>query len=279
MHGNELHILRVSEFAKKKVTVLLSGEGADETLGGYVRYQPLKIPRILSMLDPLLTMLPASLLNYRMKKLTRFLKLSSLDRFVFYNSCEILPDELAVIGMQERRAYPYREQVLAEARTLYLQDYARQAMYSDTHIFLCSILDRNDRMTMGASIECRVPFLDYRIVEGLAALPSSHLLSYRQSKPILRKAFRDKLPEAVRKHRKWGFSVPWTKYLRTVPELHQIAKRLTTLEPVKSGPFSLEKVKTVINSFLSGDNSHELLVRQLVMLALWYQVQFERSYT
>ena len=45
-------------------------------------------------------------------------------------------------------------------------------MYSDQHTFLCSVLDRNDRMTMGASIECRVPFLDYRLVEMLAALPS-----------------------------------------------------------------------------------------------------------
>lgn len=279
VHGNEPHILRISEFAKKKVTVLLSGEGADETLGGYVRYQPLKFPISLATLKPLLGTLPASFLNYRMKKLSRFLKLSSLDRFVLYNSCEILPDELAVIGMREHTEYPYREQVLAEARSLYPQDYVRQAMYSDTHIFLCSILDRNDRMTMGASIECRVPFLDYRIVEGLAALPSSQLLSYRQSKPILRKAFRDKLPEAVRKHRKWGFSVPWTKYLRSVSELRQIVEKLTTLEPVRSGSFSLEKVKAVAQEFLSGDNSNELLVRQLVMLALWYQVQFERSYT
>lgn len=279
VHGNEPHILRISEFAKKKVTVLLSGEGADETLGGYVRYQPLKFPISLATLKPLLGTLPASFLNYRMKKLARFLKLSSLDRFVLYNSCEILPDELAVIGMREHREYPYREQVLAEARSLYPQDYVRQAMYGDTHIFLCSILDRNDRMTMGASIECRVPFLDYRIVEGLAALPSSRLLSYRQSKPILRKAFRDKLPEAVRKHRKWGFSVPWTEYLRSVSELRQIVEKLTTLEPVRSGSFSFEKVKAVAQEFLSGDNSNELLVRQLVMLTLWYQVQFERSYT
>ena len=72
-----------------------------------------------------------------------------------------------------------------------------QAMYSDLHTFLGSILDRNDRMTMGASIECRVPFLDYRLVEMLAALPSSVLLAGKRNKHVLRQAVGDRLPEAV----------------------------------------------------------------------------------
>lgn len=278
VHGNELHILRISEFAKKKVTVLLSGEGADEILGGYVRYQPLKFPSGLAMLRPILRVLPDSLLNYRLKKLARFLSLGSLDKFVLYNSCEILPEELGAVGMRERREYPYREQVLAQARLLYPGDYTRQAMYSDMHIFLCSILDRNDRMTMGASIECRVPFLDYRIVEGLAAMDSTKLLSLTQTKPLLRRTFHSRLPEAVRKHRKWGFSVPWTQYLRTVPELRQVAEDLTRLEPVRSGSFSVERVKELATNFLAGDNSHELLVRQLVMLTVWYQTCFENMW-
>ena len=58
----------------------------------------------------------------------------------------------------------------------------RQAMYLDQHTFLCYLLDRNDKMTMGASIECRVPFLDYRLVEGAARLPDSVLFRMGKGK-------------------------------------------------------------------------------------------------
>ncbi len=70
---------------------------------------------------------------------------------------------------------------------------------------------------MGASIECRVPFLDFRLVEGLAALPSSVLNSGHQSKILLRRSVGDRLPEAVQKYRKWGFAVPWSKTFERFP--------------------------------------------------------------
>ena len=136
-------------------------------------------------------------LNGRWRKLTRFLELGSLDQFVLFNACETLPADLQQLGISPSHQFPYREQVLAEARTLYPADLARQAMYSDQHTFLCSVLDRNDRMTMGASIECRVPFLDYRLVEMLAALPSSALFTGRRSKGLLRAAVGSRLPPGV----------------------------------------------------------------------------------
>src|SRR5206468_5082133 len=131
----------------------------------------------------------------------------------------VLPDNIRDLGFSAAVRFPYREQVLTDAQSLYPQDLARQAMYSDQHTFLCSILDRNDRMTMGGSIECRVPFLDYRLVEMLAALPSSVLFMGRRSKGLLRASVGSRLPPRVLRHRKWGFGVPWKQYLRQVEEL------------------------------------------------------------
>ncbi|UPT70299.1 MAG: asparagine synthase C-terminal domain-containing protein [Flavobacterium sp. JAD_PAG50586_2] len=64
----------------------------------------------------------------------------------------------------------YRHKILKEAQELYPKNLQRQALYFDQHTYMCSLLDRNDRCTMGTSIECREPFLDQRLVAGLGTL-------------------------------------------------------------------------------------------------------------
>lgn len=274
-HGNDPYLLAISEYAKNEVTVLLSGEGADETLGGYIRYQPLQHPALLKMARPVLPSLVSALnLPHRMEKFSRFLELGSVEGFVLFNACDLLPSELDVLDHAPKKHFPYRDQVLAEARSLYPSEPMRQAMYSDHHTFLCSLLDRNDRMTMGASIECRVPFLDYRIVETLAALPSSKLISKRHTKHLLRRGLSHRLPETIQHGRKWGFGVPWFRYFREIPELREMVGNLPNLDPIKTGPFIHSKLRTIIREFLNGNNHHEPLIRQLMMITIWEQSYF-----
>lgn len=272
VHGNDLHLWAISEYAKSRVTVLLSGEGADEILGGYVRYQPLRYPTLMKSARHFFPGIRAALkVNGRLGKLSRFLELDSLDRFVFYNACDVLPEDLRSIGFNPTAQFPFREQILSEAKQAYPHDLVRQAMYSDQHTFVCSILDRNDRMTMGASIECRVPFLDYRIVERLAALPTTALLGRGKNKYILRQALGTRLPQAILKHRKWGFGVPWAKYFRQVPELRALLESLPNVSPIRDGLFDRQRLRTLITKFLNGESTQELLIRQLVMIAVWHQ--------
>ncbi|MFN0086397.1 MAG: asparagine synthase (glutamine-hydrolyzing) [Blastocatellia bacterium] len=272
VHGNDLYLLAISEYAKPRVTVLLSGEGGDETLGGYVRYRPLSHPRALGLARPVFPAVASALgLRGRMRKLGRFLKLGGLDRFVLFNACETLPDDLAALGMRPAGRFAYREAVLAEAASLYPGEPMRQTMYSDHHTFLCSILDRNDRMTMGASIECRVPFLDYRLVEGLAGLSTAELLKGSGSKPLLRRAVGDRLPNDVLRARKWGFGVPWTTYLRRPGELREFVGDLPALPFIQDAPFDSRLLKQAVSAFLAGENTHESILRQLVMIAVWQQ--------
>jgi asparagine synthase (glutamine-hydrolysing) len=188
-----------------------------------------------------------------------------------FNACDVLPPDLKLLGMNPTIHFPFREQVLAEASALYPGDSVRQAMYSDQHTFLCSILNRNDRMTMGASIECRVPFLDYRLVEGLAALPSSVLLHGNRGKYLLRQSVGTQLPEAVQRHRKWGFGVPWGHYLRQISDFRDLVNALPDLHPLCGGPFARARLRSVVREFLEGNNCHEALIIQLVMITVWYQ--------
>jgi asparagine synthase (glutamine-hydrolysing) len=280
VHGNDLHLWAISVYAKPLVTVLLSGEGADELLGGYVRYRPLRYPALLRTAGPAMSLADRALkFDGRLRKLTRFLAMRSMEQFVLFNACDVLPGDLAGVGLDAGARFPYREAILREAQGLYPYDLMRQAMYSDLHTFLCSILDRNDRMTMGASIECRVPFLDYRLVEGVAALPSRLFKAGGQSKYLMRKSLSERLPEAIRKHRKWGFGVPWTAYFRRTPELRAFVAGLPGYAPVNRGPFNASKVRAVIEEFLKGEGNHDALVRQLVMVAVWHQACVEKSGT
>ena len=265
-HNNDPHLLAISQHAKPRVTVLLSGEGADETLGGYVRYRPLRHPALLTGLRPFLLSVPNVVPgSHRWRKLARFLELGNLRKFVLYNACDTLPADLRKLGLMDDGALPYRERVQAEAESVYPGDLMRQAMYCDQHTFLCSVLDRNDRMTMGASIECRVPFLDYRLVEGVAALPTSELLRGNGNKPLLRRSLGDRLQPAILRHPKWGFGVPWKNYLRNVPDLRRTVEDLPTSDLILDSPIDQKRVQQQLREFLRGDDGPFAVILQLIM--------------
>jgi asparagine synthase (glutamine-hydrolysing) len=276
-HCNDLYLHAIASYAKPLVTVLLSGEGADETLGGYVRYRPLRLPGLFQMrqlLRPIVTR--AGQLHPRIRKLGRFLQLSSISDYVLYNTSNILPADLKLLGFQPRENFTYRREVLAEAME-YSAEPVRQAMFLDQHTFLCSLLDRNDRMTMGASIECRVPFLDHRLVEFAATVPTNQLFGLIQGKRLLREAFRDHLPQQVIAHRKWGFGVPWAHYLRTFQPLRERLLDLADSEPIRSGPLDRKAIRATVEMFLKGSSEGYFVLLQLMMIAVWYETLQNRQ--
>jgi len=209
-----------------------------------------------------------------MKKLASFAKLGSLNRIILFNTINVFPEDLKSIGIQPGFCFEYREHIVAMAQKLFPGEPIRQAMFSDLHTFLCSLLDRNDRQTMGASIECRVPFLDYRLVEGLAALPTSTLIG-RQNKQLLRDSIGDRLPSQFTRPQ-MGFGVQWSQYLRDVVELREWIKALPMIKVIRDGPFNRSLIQTEINRFLKGNNDRAELIRALFMVALWHESYFSR---
>ena len=271
-HGSDLHIRAIARFAKGKVTVLLSGEGADETMGGYLRYRPLHLANLLGGLAPLIAR-PGllSTLGPRAGKLARMLREDPRDGLLLFNACDVLPGDLARLGMRIGSDHEFRRTVLEEARTVYPGDALRQTMYLDQHTFLGSILDINDRMTMAESIECRVPFLDYRLVEGLAALPTSALAGIREGKRPLRRALGPRLRPILQGYKKRGFTAPWGHYFRSVPELRAELQDLPGCEPIRDGPVPARAVHDAVRSFLAGDDGSEALLRELFLIRTWYE--------
>ncbi|HZN02029.1 MAG TPA: asparagine synthase (glutamine-hydrolyzing) [Candidatus Polarisedimenticolia bacterium] len=270
-HGSDLHLMAISEYARPRVTVLLSGEGADETMGGYARYRPLPLLPWLGWLGPFLPSAQASPALRRAAKLRAMLREDAREGPLLYNTCDVLPADLERLGMRPGRDFAHRRRVLLEAREVYPDDALRQAMYTDQHAFLCSVLDVNDKMTMAASIECRVPFLDYRLVEGCAALPTRALAGLREGKRPLRRAFADRLRPVLGGYRKIGFTAPWAAYFRRTPALRAMLESLPSRDPVRDGPLPETPLRRAIAGFLAGDDRPEAVLRALVMVCSWYE--------
>lgn len=273
VHQNDAQMLAISQYAKKYVSVLLSGEAADELMGGYVRYKPLKYLKYKNVLTPLLNIISRLYGSTRVKKLMRFYDMQNREG-VLVNSCSLYPHDFAALNIpihSNEKSDQYRSTILKEAESVYPANPVRQAMYLDQHTFMCSLLDRNDRMSMGASIECRVPFLDYRLVEMIGALPSSYLLRGRKGKYLLFNSFAKKLPVEIREYKKNGFAVPWEYYLSNnnlfKEELEQMKKN-----PIfEVGLLKHIDIKNLIKGFEAKQTISTTLLRQMLMIHFWYK--------
>ncbi len=228
MHLNEPHLLAIAKMAKPKVKVLLSGEGADELMGGYVRYKALKSPSLLKVISQL-SKFETFNKKPRYDKLFRYSKINSDSDLVLFNGSNVYPEDINTFyGAIQKPENEYRYQILKEAQELYPKNLRRQALYFDQHTYMCSLLDRNDRCTMGTSIECREPFLDKRLIAGLGTLDDKWMFTGKKGKFILKTVMEDKLPKEIIDFRKIGLSAPWGSYLLSFPrftdELDHFAK-------------------------------------------------------
>jgi len=108
--------------------------------------------------------------------------------------------------------YEYRESCITEGRERGLDAVSIMTLL-DQQNYMVSILNRQDKMSMAASIESRVPFLDFRIVELSNKMPASYKMKYFQTKNILKKVAGNFLPRKIINRRKSGFGVPMQNWL------------------------------------------------------------------
>jgi asparagine synthase (glutamine-hydrolysing) len=268
-HLSDPHILAVSELAQTNVKVLLSGEGADELMGGYVRYKAIKNPSLLNLISKIGDFGNFSK-NPRFDKLTRYSSLKSDNDLVMFNSSNIYPRDINnKFGLNVNPINNYRYQILEDAKILYPKNLRRQALYFDQHTYLCSLLDRNDRCTMGASIECREPFLDSKLIVGLGSLEDKWLFSGKKGKFVLKSAMQERLPHEILNFKKIGLSVPWGDYLLQNDSFKDEMNAFAKSEIFQIQYLENINIKSMLDKFLKGEKQLTQFILPLFMMHIW----------
>lgn len=279
----------LSKETRKRVVVALSGDGADELLGGYNKHsallrtlQPGIKESLVSSLAPLWRMLPKSRNNpigNKIRQLDRYARGSKQTLEDRYWTWATFLDPKQTTNLL---ATPYLEptdiQMGKNRRQDLLSgmnevDQMNGLLRKDVELVLPNdMLMKVDLMSMANHLEVRVPFLDYRVVEFLMQLPSDYKINSSGRKRILKDTFRNMLPDELYNRPKKGFEVPLLGWLRK--ELRPRIE-LDLLEDeyiLKQGIFNPEEIKRLKKKLFSSDPGDiHATIWALIVFQTWYK--------
>lgn len=285
----------VAKLAREHVKVVLTGEGSDETLAGYTRYAfTLKNAagdRIYRGIVPsfLRNTIRGAIADSRLLGATMRRKLShtflardasSWQSFYFDNffsafdeaeQADLLNDEV----LQECSPGSAYENVLeywrdASGETL------QRLLYTDIKTYLVELLMKQDNMSMAASIESRVPFLDHPLVEFATNIPQKLQVGGLAGKHILKKGVEDLLPHSILYRPKLGFPTPWSRWLAG-PQLKVIRDLLLEPRSMERGFFKRAAVERLFEEHRAGYRDHYDRIWRLLNLELWHRACLEKE--
>ena len=270
----------VAREARKQVTVVLSGEGADELFGGYNIYRE---PESLKMF------------NHMPRPLKSVLKQLSA----------ILPDGVKGKSFLERGVTPLEERYIGNAKMFeeaekqqLLKNYSPNLEYSkvteavykqsagydpvakmqhlDMHTWLRGdILLKADRMTMANSLELRVPFLDKEVFDVASRIPMDLKIANNTTKYILRKAAEGIVPDHVLNRKKLGFPVPIRHWLKD--EMNEWAKNIIRTSATDH-IFNKQEVLNLLEEHCANKKDNSRKIWTILVFMIWHQIYIEGVY-
>jgi asparagine synthase (glutamine-hydrolysing) len=284
-HPASVPLYFVSHLASKHVKVVLTGEGSDELLAGYQRYYKtlynlqvgVQYERFTTagmrnvVRRSIESFRPGSIIRRKLSRTFLCLPLDLeniyFDNFsVFSRSMQqslLSPEVRERIGTVD----PYAE----ISRYLHTTDAGSNLnrwLYADIKTYLHELLMKQDQMSMAASIESRVPFLDHKLVEFAAALPERMKLRGFTTKYILRKSMEGVLPEIILKRPKMGFPVPLQRWFRG-PFSYVIDEYVLSDRCIARGIFDSSFVRRLAAEHRAGTHNHSERLWMLMNFEIW----------
>jgi asparagine synthase (glutamine-hydrolysing) len=285
--SSALNVYILSKETRKHATVALSGDGADELLGGYNKHAAFNRiinkgwkENLIISLAPLWKMLPQSRsgkVGNLARQLNRFvegMKLSSRERY--WQWAGFMTGTQTSL-LSENSLQKYNQQEFAARKENYLRHISSpetlcEILLTDMNLVLSGdMLTKVDSMSMANSLEVRVPFLDYRVVDFIFSLPDDFKINRSMRKRILQDAFRAELPPELYNRPKKGFEVPMLNWLRK--ELQPMIDDLLSEKMIsEQGIYNyteIQKLKAQLNS----SNPQDVHARLWALLVFqsWYK--------
>ncbi|MGA7685662.1 MAG: asparagine synthase (glutamine-hydrolyzing) [Terriglobales bacterium] len=287
----------VARLARERVVVVLTGEGADETLAGYTRYaftlKNAAMDRAYRsvMPGPLRRALRKSVATSSLLGATLRRKLehtfvgkdgAAWDSFYFDNFFSAFSGDEQGGLLTEEFARQFPPSTAYKNVLAYWDRSATQAgggmlqrlLYTDIKTYLVELLMKQDNMSMAASIESRVPFLDHVLVEFATRIPREVQLQGLSGKRILKKAMEDLLPEEILYRQKLGFPTPWSGWLAG-PRLEAIRALLLEPRSLRRGFFRREAIEKLFDDHRANHRDNYDRIWRLLNLELWHRVCLE----
>ncbi|MFN2400640.1 MAG: asparagine synthase (glutamine-hydrolyzing) [Gemmatimonadaceae bacterium] len=287
-HPSSVALYFVSRLASDHVKVVLTGEGSDEMLAGYGRYRTTiynlligaRYARVTTrgmrdVIRRIVSSLPAGSRTSQRLSRTFLTRPADLDNLYF--------DNFAVFSREAQRtllAPAVREMVRGidpyTAAHAALKDFdgssrLSQLLYADSKTYLHELLMKQDQMSMAASIESRVPFLDHPLAEFSAHLPDRMKLRGLTTKYVLRRAMKDALPEEILSRGKMGFPVPVGAWFRG-PYRHVVDEYVLGDRAAARGLFDRRYLREIVSSHANGTHNHSESLWSLVNLEVWHRL-------
>ena len=267
----------LSRMTRGGATVALSGEGADELFGGYVTYRADSLARLLRPLPRMsrcvwaraaLGALPVSdekiSLEYKLKRFVEGCRMDPAHAHVYWNG---------TFSEAEKRQIVLAPPTGGLARILEDLTAAGESLpaylwFDQKYYLPDDILSKVDRMSMAHSVEVRPPFLDHRIVEFAATVPSRFKIHGTSQKILLRRLMAGRLPKPILARSKVGFDIPAHEWLRGSlrPLLEDTLASGASEWP---GLFDWTRIRTYLNDHLSRRNNYGYHLWGLMILCLW----------
>jgi len=267
----DLPILLMSRMAATTLKVVLTGEGADETLAGYPKhaydryaalYQSV-VPGALHrmLIEPVIRALPYGF--RRVKTLAAsFGERDFAARMIRWFGALSAEDQ-AELTTVPPPAWRDAEDDAANSAL-------RRILYFDQSVWLPdNLLERGDRMTMGASLESRMPFLDHDLVAFASSLPDRLRLRGMTGKWILRRVAEKILPRSIVERPKSGFRMPVNEWFRG--EMRPFLTDLLGPGAISRAFYRPGRLDALLDEHLSGRQNHEKLVWQVLALELFFR--------
>ena len=291
--SSALPTYRVCQMARKHVTVALSGDGGDESLGGYRRYRMhLGEERVRNLLPHGLRRPLFGALGQVYPKADwapRPLRAKTTFQAMAMDSVQAYHHSMSHLRADQRQALfsPTFQRSLGGYSALEVFRQHAQHAQTDDPLALIQYLDyktwligdintKVDRASMAHSLEVREPLMDHMLVEWLATLPSSLKIHAGEGKYVLKKAFEPLLPHDVLYRPKRGFSVPLASWLRG-PLKQRMQESVLSPRMCDSGYFNTATLESLIREHLGGHHDHSTALWMLIMFDAFLRQNEKRA--